>query len=264
MKLRMVLSFLFVFVLAACSPASPPTATELPAPTATASPPSVTATPLPTLTPTITPTPSPTPSYFVRDGTPVPQPAEAISPENVGQIAELARWGDGQFEHYLPINDEIALSQTVLGVIAFNPDSLDIYWQFEPATGVDAIDYQSSTETLAIGDRAGTIWMLDLYSGDILYRWQAHSASVTALSFSQSADLLASASDDDTIAVWSIPDASLVYRLDQTQSGLINLEVLAGRLLFWDHTKTIIWRLEDGERVFAEDSRILSIFPEVT
>ena len=200
----------------------------------------------------------------MRDGTPVPQPAEAISPENVGQIAELARWGDGRSQTYFPIDDDFALSQTVLGITAYNPASLDIYWRFEPPFGVDTrFDISSSKGLIALGDEDGGHM-------DTRYRFRGGSISMARLillafllwPFAQSVNLLVSASEDDTIAIWSIPETSLVYQLNQTQSGLIDLEVFDGRILFWDRTETIIWRLEDGDMIFKEDGRTLAVFPE--
>jgi hypothetical protein len=88
------------------------TATRRPAtPAATASTPADTATPVqtpaPPLTPTLapsatrtprpsqTPTPTPTLAIWVEVGTPMPGAGHPITPQNVTQITELARWGRG-------------------------------------------------------------------------------------------------------------------------------------------------------------------------
>lgn len=116
-KLILVAILSFVFTLSACTNAEPtqtataviaeviatntavsPTNTASPSPTLspTQTPPSTpTQTPPPTATNTSTPIPTPTASIRVLAGTAVPQPGHPISPDNVIQLTELARWGRG-------------------------------------------------------------------------------------------------------------------------------------------------------------------------
>ena len=185
MKIKFVIGLVIVFSLAACSSKAPsPTAqAELLSDTATASPqPSATATPLPTLTPTITPTPSPTPSYFVRDGTPVLQPAEAISPENVGQIAELARWGYGTAQRVLFMaDDEVMVVKTPIAVYAYTMGTVDELWRLELPNGFSAVSASTNKEELALGTYDGMILRLDAQNGQVLHSWKAHQDQVLSL-----------------------------------------------------------------------------------
>lgn len=101
---RLIILF-FVVLMTGCIPVpatlptSTPTETPSPVPTATFFPThtltaTLTSTPRPTLTPTLTPLP-PQP---VALGTPVLAPAQALNPQNVQKIRELARWGMGRAE----------------------------------------------------------------------------------------------------------------------------------------------------------------------
>ena len=92
MKFKIMILFLMVIVLAACSQApepiaqvEPPTATPLPANTATP-------TPLPSATPLPTNTPEPT-ATFTPTATPVP---ETISVEDASRLKMVRRYGSGQ------------------------------------------------------------------------------------------------------------------------------------------------------------------------
>jgi hypothetical protein len=68
------------------------TMTAAPTATATVRP---SATHLPTVTPTLTRTPIPTTAPGVLLDTPVPFSGKVITPDNVNQVTELARWGRG-------------------------------------------------------------------------------------------------------------------------------------------------------------------------
>jgi WD40 repeat protein/tetratricopeptide (TPR) repeat protein len=74
----------------------PPATTRAPTQTKTLLPPTPqAAVPTNTRLPGTTARPTPPQNAAVQAGTPLPQPLTAISPENAGQVSQLARWGKG-------------------------------------------------------------------------------------------------------------------------------------------------------------------------
>ncbi|NOH10343.1 MAG: hypothetical protein HND51_01725 [Chloroflexi bacterium] len=236
-------AILCISILALCITActsttpSPTVQAELPADTTMPSPvPSVTATPLPSQTPTITFTPTATPSYFVRDGMPVPQPAEAISPDNVGQIAELARWGNGAINEISFAPDEsLLLVQTTIGVFAYDPDTIEEVWRFELAQGATRMAISPSGRWLALGAFDGHIYILDLQQGPLLDSWQDRRESVDALAFSPNENMLATGGHNNQMHLWQIDDGRKIQFLNK-----VSFTNFVTDIYFYDNERILV------------------------
>jgi WD40 repeat protein len=137
-------------------------------PTATSMPPSPTvlpsATQLPTSAPTKTASPAPTQpvktSAVVRENTPVPQPAAAISPENAAQVSGLALWGNGSANDlaYSPDGTTLAVAAS-LGIYLYDDNSFQAA-VIETGQVNTSLAFSPDGETLAVGDMDGkiTLW----------------------------------------------------------------------------------------------------------
>ncbi|KAA3646442.1 MAG: hypothetical protein DWQ07_09515 [Chloroflexi bacterium] len=230
MKKKFVIGLLVIFSLAACSsPAPPSTAqTELLVDTVTPTPaPFTTTTPLPTLTPTITSTPSPTPSYFVRDGTPVPQPAEPISVDNVSQIAELARWGYGTVQRVLFMaDDEIMIVKTPIAVYAYTMGTVDELWRLELPKGFSAVASSTDKQELAVGTYDGVILRLDARTGKEIVSWKAHEEEIISLDYASDDTMLASSGEDWRGRVWAVNSLESITEFGYDE-GVSNLFFVA-------------------------------------
>ncbi|MBN2503218.1 MAG: WD40 repeat domain-containing protein [Anaerolineales bacterium] len=213
----------FLFLLAACGTATPqalPTATSIAstiAPINTLSP-----TPIPSITPTIyTPPPTPTPvptnaanPDFVRDNTPVPQPVEIISPDNVDKIVELARWGNG-FIYTLRLSKDgsrvaVATSQGVFFYETGNYTLSGVTW-FDLDDGEYA--FSPSTKQLARGG-GGEVTIYDSETGEVLQTIPAFEHEFIALAYSPNGALLFTSGGDinqpDATKVWDTSNWALL------------------------------------------------------
>ena len=111
--------------------------------------------------------------------------------------------------------------------------------------------YSPDGTSLAVGDKNGDVHIVDRKSGAVDFVLQAHKAAITAISFSKTGDLLATGSDDRTLAVWRLSDRALVRRIEtpgETRSATMVLccgsPVRA--LTFQDGTTAISAVLDNG------------------
>lgn len=194
MSKRIVIIILLVFLLVGCVSPMPTVtpsiaATAISAPSNIAIRPAVTAIPtetrLPRREPTVEPTPilptytpitprTPQPvvistatpasnSYPTTLGTTVPKPKDVISPDNVNQITELARWGKGRIESFVYSADSRFLAlATSIGIYIYDVQTLEEIRYVETDQIVKALSFSPDGQTLASVLRDGKIvlWQL--------------------------------------------------------------------------------------------------------
>ena len=161
--------------------------------------------------PSASPTPSPIVlagiSLPVRYGTPFPQPSAAISPDNVADVIELARWDYGRATGSIawsPDGRQIVIGSSN-GIYFYDIQTFDLTRYIETASGVYSIAFSPDGHTLALGLYEGTVEIRDTASGRLIQSFDGQSGIIISLSFSQNGLLLASAGFlDYQIKLWDI------------------------------------------------------------
>jgi WD40 repeat protein len=74
--------------------------------------------------------------------------------------------------------------------------------QAEAGSGISRIIFSPSDCLAAIGDKNGTIFLLDIKNKHITHHWHAHAGSINLLTFSQDGRLLLSQGSDGAARIW--------------------------------------------------------------
>ncbi len=218
-----ILSMLILIVLTSCAGGQTPV---IPTSTVTI-PPTATFTSSPTLTPTptFTPTATATPRLPVAPGTQMPVPGLALSADNLDQVVELARWGNGIITDatYSP-NGKLIASGSTLGVSIYESDTLKEILYFETTLTVNSVVFSPDGETLATGLDDKTVQTWSVKDGSLLKTFEypkdekgtekeideASKEDVASIAFSPDGKLLAAGSSDGMVVLWQVSDGSLL------------------------------------------------------
>ncbi len=286
MSLQPLLSFaLLMLLLAGCSGAAP---TQIPVGlSATPNPPiDFPATVAPSASPTETFTPFPTepPVLPVAAGSPVPQPSEVISPENVDRILEIANWsGHGCSVFSLTFSpDSQMLASTSCDQTLRLWDLATGQSRTIGQPGVEfGTEFSQDGNLLAAWSNDKTIIVYDVISGDILHSLE-DTASMYDAAFSPDGGTLAAASADGTVRMWDLasggelPSLSAdlgeqygsllrVYNVDFSPDGTTLASVDEdNRVRLWDLASGSVLRrieVQDARSAyFSMDGRMLLVW----
>ena len=165
-RLKAILLFFILFWIAACdsSGTSPPvslTFTESATETKAAQP------LIPPTSPTTpTPPPAPGPALPVLAGTPAPQPKEPITPENVDQLVELARWGKGRVTNIkYSLDGRYLAIGTTTGIWLYDADALTLLRFINADGGIDTLAFSADGQTITALVGTTTIVSWDIQTG---------------------------------------------------------------------------------------------------
>lgn len=193
-------------------------------------------TPTQAIPPTLTPTP--TPITYVRQGTPVVQPAEAISAENIDRLVELARWGRGAIiDVQLSPGGDYFYVLTTQELIAYETRSQEELWKYVEPVGLTGMDVQPAGVLIALGTLDGRVVLVDRLPGEVVTTFQMNSEKINALAFSLDGKRIGSGSNDSYLRVWNVEDASFEWE-DNFDGETIE------QILFSAEGKTVIVALE--------------------
>lgn len=247
-------------LLTACGAEAPARSTATLAAPTIALAPTLTQTPEPTFTPTATSTPR----LPVALGTQLPAPGLAISPDNIDQVLELARWGKGVITDavYSPDGEFIAVA-TTLGVSIYQADTLEEKIYFETNASVNSLAFSPDGETIATGsnDNTAKLWkpsdgtLLKSLEGpkeDTTAKTKADQVEVSSVAFSPDGIQLAGGSTDGTVTIWQVSDGILVDTL-RNHTGNVSSVFFSpdGQALFsasWDGRMRMV-NVSDGKIV---------------
>jgi eukaryotic-like serine/threonine-protein kinase len=150
------------------------------------------------------------PAYPVIDGHALPATSgEALTPENIGEMIELARYGVPKIESLVwTKDDKYLVAGTSGGIFLYNPTTLRPEFFFDAGGWVTALALDRSNTHLATGDRKGVVRIWNFQSGELVYELTGHTGRITALAFSPDGTRLVSGSEDKNARIWDITNGS--------------------------------------------------------
>lgn len=152
--------------------------------------------------------------------TAAPQAAAVISPDNAGQVVELAHWGKNPNQiTWAPSGKQLAMAAPD-GIYFYDSQTLRETF-IHTGVWVNSVAFSSDGTLLASGANDNLVKVWDL-TGRELFSLAGHTGAVTSVAFSPDGTLLASGSNDKMIKIWEV-----------TASGGRELLSLAG------HTNTV-------------------------
>ena len=258
-----------LWLLTACAGVQTPTPTAPPPePAATETQPA-SPTPLAAATETATaapPTaaPSPSPDLPVLAGTPVPMPAEPITPENVDRLQQLAVWGKGRTEQlaYSPDGKLLAVGTTA-GVWLYDAGTLELLRFIQTnsevltlAFGPDSTTITAHLEGYLTGRGGKDIMRWDVGTGELVGHWEVGIRDLWRVVFSPDGKTLASVLEDGQVGIWEIESGRLLAALGADtgpREHLIGIPAYSpdGKLLAAEGPDLTIqlWEVETGQIV---------------
>jgi WD40 repeat protein len=125
---------------------------------------------------------APTPIALVN--TALPEPGEAISPENASKVGALARWGEGSIHAaaFSPDGQILALASS-LGVYLYDLPTLQLDHFFPTAEAIGAVSFSADGALLAAGAQDGGVSILEAASGKHLHQLAPQGLPVADLAF---------------------------------------------------------------------------------
>lgn len=194
----------------------PPVSAALPSPTPAPSPATA-----PTASPTVAvpvgkaATPATSTPPAARDaptqaGTPRPQPVAAISPQNAGQVTELARFGKGSINQvaYSPDGKLFAVGSSK-GVYFYDASTLSELRFIATSIGVQSVAFAPDGQAVASALYDGTVTLWGTTDGAVLRTLKGHPARGGSVAFAPDGQSLAHASED-AVLLWRIEDGALL------------------------------------------------------
>jgi hypothetical protein len=136
----------------------------------------VTATPLsittstPMAAPTAGNTPTATPFQAVREKTPMVMPGEIISPENVGDVVELARWGGQRNfnDMELSLDGKLLVAAAPLGIAIFEVDTGKLQRWIDTEDWIWKVSISPDSSLLATWSQKGDVQLWQTSDGTML------------------------------------------------------------------------------------------------
>jgi WD40 repeat protein/LysM repeat protein len=170
-------------------------------------------TPGPSVTATVTRVVAP--RLPVAPGTPLPDFLVPITTENVDQVVQLARWGQGTLNAVATSPTQPLLAAaTALGIYIYDTETLEPVRFIETGAWVRAIAFSPDGALLASGSDANKIQLWRASDGELVHTLEGHTDWVRDVAFSADGTLLASASDDRTVRLWRVSDGTPVRTLE--------------------------------------------------
>ncbi len=171
--------------------------------------------PTPTATPAASPTPTATPALPVLMGTPVPIPAEPITPDNVDRLQQLAVWGRGGAKQmtYSPDGRFLAVGSTA-GIWLHDAKTLDLLRFKLTNAPIEAMIFLADGETIMAQAGGNTIIRWNAATGADLGRWDVSEQPLTFMAFAPDGKTLASGMRPNRIGLWDIETGKLVQVMD--------------------------------------------------
>jgi WD40 repeat protein len=138
------------------------------------------------------PAAAPTSTSLALPASPLPALAAAITPENAGQLVQLARWGIGQADlaAWSPSGEQFAIA-TNYGVALYDARTRQQLRFIETAGYVRSLAFSPDGVSLAVGTHDGQVIIWEVASGRLLHTFADNPGPVTNVRWSPGGRLLA-------------------------------------------------------------------------
>ena len=179
---------------------------------------------------------------------------EIITPENVSQVEELMRLGEGTIEEiaWSPDGTMLAAAGSI-GIHLYDSQSLEEIFFIESLSWLSSLAFAPNGATLASGSRDGIISLWDVESGDFKHKLSGHTGGVLSVAFSPDGRTLASGSYDDTIRLWDVESGVSKHKL-VGHTDIVNSVAFSpdGQTLASGSSDSTIrfWEVENGVEFF--------------
>jgi serine/threonine protein kinase len=181
-------------------------------------------------TPTASNTPTATPFQAVLEKTPLVMPGEIISPENVKEVVELARWGGQRNINDMELSSDgkLLVAAAPLGIAIYDVDTGKLQRWIDTEDWMWRISISPDSSLLATWSQKGDVQLWQTSDGILLrslgnigervareidpstignFFYQPFNPSLT---FSPDNKMLAAALENGGIRLWSVADGSLI------------------------------------------------------
>ncbi|MEW5869339.1 MAG: protein kinase [Chloroflexota bacterium] len=207
----------------------------------------------PEMTATPGPTASPTPEGPRLAGTPLPEIRQPITPENIGQVREVAQWGAGAASDldWSLAGDLLALALPP-GVRLFKANTLEEIRTISSPSMVTTLAFAPDGSMLATGSQDGRLRLWRVADGSLLQTLEGHNDPVVQVIFAPNGTMLASTSKDFTIRLWLVSDGSMLRVISGHESTVLDLSFSpdSARLASASYDGTArLWSVEDGAQL---------------
>ncbi|MAT42796.1 MAG: hypothetical protein CL609_10670 [Anaerolineaceae bacterium] len=168
-----------------------------------------------TIKPTIFTTPTPTLTraadlylvnhYPLMEDQKLPALESNISVTNIDQLQEILRWAIPQNEDLLWIeNDNLILAATSAGLYFYDSFTLQKTHFYQNSSWLTKVDVSNDGQLVGIGDRSGSIKVVDLRNNEELQYFPGTGKQIISLDLSDDKTLLISSNEDRVIQLFDI------------------------------------------------------------
>ncbi|MDW8396331.1 MAG: WD40 repeat domain-containing protein [Anaerolineae bacterium] len=142
----------------------------------------------------------------------IPQPSEAITPDNASRVVQLAQIGRGTAEQlaYAPDGKLIAVASS-MGIYLYDAQTLNQVRLIETQARVFSVAFSRDSRLVAAGVEGIGIQLRQANDGALVRTISTRSTPVS-LVFSSDGQLLVSSSEED-VSVWRVSDGALLRRV---------------------------------------------------
>ncbi len=157
--------------------------------------------------------------------TPLPQPRQAITSINLGQIQQLARWDVSQASEANNLPTSLAFTMDgALLAIGKQDGSVELMRMLDgrpeyilggQGVPVARLAVSPIANTLAAGLQNGDVQLWSIEDGSLLGAFVGLTSEITGLSFSPDGGYLVAGGRDGVGIVWSVGDGSIVQRIQK-------------------------------------------------
>lgn len=130
------------------------------------------------------------------------------------------------------------------------------------ASWINDAAFSPNGEMLAVGDRDGTVSLVNADTGTLLRRLPRQGEYISACTFTPDNATLACRANDDTVRLWSVANGTLLYALNTPGKSIDSFQIAPnGAILATaSHTDSVrLWRIADGTLQQTIDDQNASI-----
>jgi WD40 repeat protein len=194
-----------------------------------------------------------------------------ILPQLQGQ-GMVQRFGHGLIQNVTLLNQEIAVVCASYGVMLFNINNGELFWEIDCPTDFSAVSADGRFLALT---RHQNIYLWSVVTPTpIVRKLQVFTDLVTSVAFSSDNQILASGSSDNTILLWNTETGEPTQKLEDHQESIVSLAFSPDNqfLASGSFEKIILWDISTGQKLrefpghaginwciaFSPDNRLLT------